>query len=258
MSQSLPTSPPIACLLVIGNEILSGKVQDENTPHLARELFGMGWELREVAVVGDVKEDIISNLKRLLSRCDHLFTSGGVGPTHDDITLQAISEAVDRKLVVSPLLERIVKKYYRTDLLTPAQQRLAMVPEGSTLHHGPDSLYPQVVVERVYPLPGIPSLFKKKFEELKSLWPEVEGRARHCFKMVAMETDLAALLGALAEDFPQVSLGSYPTEVDGVWHLELVLESRQKEALQTAAQALRKVLQGRQLSWNESRDGLAI
>lgn len=244
--------PPVASLLVIGNEILSGKVTDQNIAYLASELFEMGWEFREVAIVGDVYEDIIDSLKRLKERSEHIFTSGGVGPTHDDITLQAVASATERELVPSPMLEKILKKHYRTEVLSPAQQRLASIPAGCTLHYGPGSLYPQIVVDGIYPLPGIPDLFRKKFQELKSLWPEVEAPGRHCFKLVAAETDLAAVLGALAEEHPEVSLGSYPTEVDGTWELELVLESRSSGALESAVGGLKKVLRGRELSFTET------
>ena len=247
----MQTKPPTAALLVIGNEILSGKVQDVNTHYLASELFGLGWELQEVAVVGDVQQQIVDTLKRLHSQYDHIFTSGGVGPTHDDITLESIGLALDRKVVVSPMLEKFLKLHYKTDLLAPAQQRLAWICEGSTLHYGPESLYPQVVVDRVYPLPGIPELFRKKFEELKTLWPAVARPGRRCFQFIAVETDMAAALGAVAEEHPDVSLGSYPTDKDGVWHLELVLESRDSDALDAASQALRQVLKGREMSWKE-------
>lgn len=243
--------PPTAALLVIGNEILSGKVADLNIHFLAGELFDLGWELKEVSVVGDVQDHIVETLRRFHASYDHVFTSGGVGPTHDDITLESVALALERKIVNSPMLEKILKKHYKTDHLTPAQQRLAWICEGSTLHYGPDSLYPQLVVDRVYPLPGIPELFRKKFLELKTLWPAVDRPGRRCFEFIAVETELAAALGAIAEEYPAVSLGSYPKELAEVWHLELVLESRDHEALDAASDALRKVLKSRELSWKE-------
>jgi molybdenum cofactor synthesis domain-containing protein len=248
---STEMKPPTAALLVIGNEILSGKVRDENIHFLAEELFGLGWQLKEIAVVGDVQSEIVRTLKRLHSDYDHIFTSGGVGPTHDDITLESIALGLGRKLVLSPMLERFLKKHYKTDMLTPTQQRLAMICEGSTLHYGPDSLYPQIVVDRVYPLPGIPEFFRKKFHELKTLWPAVPRPGRRCFQFVAQETDMAAALGAIAEEHPEVSLGSYPSELEGVWHLELVLESRDSDALDAASRSLRSVLKGREKNWKE-------
>lgn len=250
-SADLQPAPPKAALLVIGNEILSGKVRDENISYLAAQLFQMGWEFREVSIVGDLQTDIVSSLSRLLEKSDYVFTSGGVGPTHDDITLESIAKALGKRLVLSPVLERLLKKFYDSEILTPAQQRLALVVEGSTLHYGEDSVYPQMVIERVYPLPGIPDLFRKKFQELKSLWPVLPSPSRHCFKMVAMETELASSLTALAEEHIQVSLGSYPTERDGTWHLELVLESRCQDSLEMACRALRGVLQNRDISYRE-------
>lgn len=250
-SQGSQVAPPTAGLLVIGNEILSGKVRDENIGFLAEELFSMGWKFREVSIVGDIQTDIVERLSRLLESNDYVFTSGGVGPTHDDITLDSIAKALKKRLVLSPILERLLRKFYGVEILTPAQQRLAMVVEGSTLHYGEDSLYPQMVIDRVYPLPGIPDLFRKKFQELKSLWPTHSAPLRHCFKMIAMETELAAGLNALAEDHQEVTIGSYPVEKDGVWHLELVLESRSREALEAACSPLRKVLENRQVTWQE-------
>ncbi len=231
-----------AALVVIGNEILSGKVQETNAGYLARELFAMGWELKEIAVVPDDNETVVSTLQRLSAQVDHLFTSGGVGPTHDDITLAAVAQATDRKLVVSPVLERLLKRFYKVEFLTPSQQRLAIIPEGSTLHYGEASKYPQMVVDNIYPLPGIPELFRKKFEELKELWPPSEACGRRCLKLEALETDVAESVAAIAAQFPSVSLGSYPSQRDGVWHLELVLESRDLEALEEACQALGEAL----------------
>ena len=124
---------PTAALLVIGNEILSGKVSDQNIHFLAQELFELGWQLKEVAIVGDVSEEIVRTLQRLHGDYDHIFTSGGVGPTHDDITLDSVARALGRKLVLSPLLERFLKKHYKSDVLSPAQQRLAMICEARVM-----------------------------------------------------------------------------------------------------------------------------
>lgn len=245
------TPPPTAALLVIGNEILSGKVRDENTHFLATRLFALGWDLKEVAVVGDVESEIVKALQRFHRLYDHVFTSGGVGPTHDDITVTSVARALGRTMVFSPVLERVVKSYFKTDILSPSQHRLTMIPEGSTMHYGADSIYPQMVVDRIYPLPGIPALFRKKFEELTSLWPPAPPRGRRCFNLVALETDLATLLGELADEHPEVNIGSYPTEVNSVWHLELVLESRSLSELDSASDKLGRLLTTLDYSWDE-------
>ncbi len=236
MSESMASSPapPTAALVVIGNEILSGKVRDDNIQFLAQELFAMGWILKEIVVIPDEHATVVQVLRRLKETYNHVFTSGGVGPTHDDITLGAVAEATEKALVVSPMLEHLLKKFYDVDLLTPSQQRLAMVPEGAVLHYAASSSYPQMLVDNVYPLPGIPDLFRKKFAELQELWPASEPRQRRCLNLVAMETDLAELLAKVAGTHPDVSLGSYPTEKDGVWHLELVLEAADVAPLERA------------------------
>lgn len=227
-----------AALVVIGNEILSGKVEEANARFLAQELFTLGWHLKEIVVLPDEPDVVIAALRRLAATYDHVFTSGGVGPTHDDITLAAVSEAMGKPLVVSPVLEILLRKFYGVELLTPSQQRLAMVPEGAVLHYGQASSYPQVMVDNVYPMPGIPELFRKKFHELKELWPAEEPRARRCLHLIAMETDLAELLSKVAADHPEVQLGSYPSLKDDTWHLELVLESSDTEQLERALEVL--------------------
>jgi molybdenum cofactor synthesis domain-containing protein len=234
--------PVTAALVIIGNEILSGKVEEANGRFLAQELFAMGWHLREIAVVPDQHSAVVQTIRRLAGSFDHVFTSGGVGPTHDDITLAAVAEAMARPLVVSPVLELLLRKFYGVELLTPSQQRLAMVPEGAVLHYGESSQYPQMMVDNVYPLPGIPELFRRKFQELKELWPAEAPRHRRCLNLVAMETDLAELLSRVADGHPAVQLGSYPTCREGVWHLELVLESSDGEQLERALSVLVEAL----------------
>lgn len=235
-------SIPTAALVVIGNEILSGKVVESNSGYLARELFNLGWELSEIAVLPDQNEVVVRTLKRLSSEVDHVFTSGGVGPTHDDITLGAVAEATGRELVVSPELEGLLKKFYAVESLTTAQQRLAMIPEGAKLHYGESSKYPQMMIDNIYPLPGIPDLFRKKFSELKELWPPAQACGRRCLELEALETDVADSVSEIAERFPRVSLGSYPSMRGKVWHLELVLESRDTEELDRAFEALGEIL----------------
>ncbi len=234
--------PITAALAIIGNEILSGKVEESNGRFLAQELFALGWHLREVAVVPDEHQVVVDTVRRLSQTYDHVFTSGGIGPTHDDITLAAVAKAMDRELVVSSVLERLLQRFYGVELLTPSQQRLAFVPEGAVLHYGSASQYPQMMVGNVYPLPGIPELFRKKFAELKELWPPAPPRERRSLHLVAMETDLADLLSAVAQEYPEVQLGSYPTYKDAEWHLELVLESSDRPQLEKALEILSKAL----------------
>jgi molybdenum cofactor synthesis domain-containing protein len=237
-----PGKPITVALVIIGNEILSGKVEEANGRFLAQELFEMGWHLREIAVVPDDHDRVVETVRRLASTYDHVFTSGGVGPTHDDITLAAVAQALNKPLVLSPVLELLLKRFYGVELLTPSQQRMALVPEGATLHYGQASQYPQMMVDNVYPLPGIPDLFRKKFHELKELWPPAAPRTRRCLELVAMETDVAELLTRVANDHPEVQLGSYPSLREGQWHLELVLESANTEQLEQALAILADAL----------------
>lgn len=237
-----PTKPITAGLIVIGNEILSGKVEEANSRFLAQKLFDMGWFLTEVVIIPDEIEVVVQAIRRLSSQVDHLFTSGGIGPTHDDITLEALAKALDRPLVSSPVLKLLLKKFAEVDFLTPGQERLALVPEGATLHYAPGSSYPQMTIDHIYPLPGIPELFRTKFLELQTLWPVAKPRLRRCFKLIAQETDIADRLGAIAQAHPLVQVGSYPSLIDKAWHIELVLESTEVDAMEKACQDLARVI----------------
>lgn len=234
--------PITAGLVLIGNELLSGKIEDLNGRFLALELFDMGWLLEEVTIIPDREEIIVETLQRLSGRLDHLFTSGGIGPTHDDVTIAALAKAKGKALVNSPILELMLKKLYHIELLTPAQRRLSLIPEGAVLHYGQSSQYPQIVVDNIYPLPGIPELFRQKFLELKDLWPSLQPRQRRCLNLIAEETEVAELLAETALAYPQVQLGSYPNLKNKVWHLELVLESSDVSDLEKATQKLTQAL----------------
>ena len=218
--------PATACLIIIGNEILTGRVVDENTPFLTRRLTELGVEVREVRILPDELEVISQAVSRASAEHTYVLTSGGIGPTHDDLTIDAVAHAFGRQVVTSPGLEKLLKVYYKVDELTLAQNRLASIPEGAELIYPEGANYPQVVIANVYIFPGIPDLLRKKFELISYLFegpPSFEAR----LMFVAHETDIAGLLQDVAKDNPGVRIGSYPKYLEGVWKVELVLESRQ-------------------------------
>ncbi len=212
-----PPPPPRAALLLIGNELLSGKIRDENGWHLARFLRRRGIALCEVAVVPDDDERIAAALTRLRGQADLLFTSGGVGPTHDDRTLPAIAKATGRPLARNDEMAAMLRAHYG-ERLTPEALAMADVPAGTVPRALPG--WPVLRLDlgppapaRLYILPGVPELFRAKLERLAELpgeLPEGPGWCLHTLDLTAEESRLAGPLAELAARFPEVEIGSYP------------------------------------------------
>ncbi len=227
---------PTAAALIIGNEILTGKVEEANLTLLARELFGLGIELRRVVVCPDDVEDIASDIRRLREQFDYLITSGGIGPTHDDVTLDAVARAFDRPLVRSPELVTKIRSMVG-DRCNEGHLRMADVPERAELVSTPDVPWPSVVMENVYVLPGIPRIFSMKMSMLRDRL--LAGRRFHSRAVYAMcrETDIAEMLDAVVAVHDEVEIGSYPV-MEGDYRVKLTVDSRSRCAADRALAAL--------------------
>ncbi len=219
---------PTAAILLIGNELLSGKIRDQNGHFLATVLRRRGIRLIEMVTVPDTLEDIGDTLLRLLARTPLVFTSGGVGPTHDDVTLEAIARATGRSLVRDPTMEGILRRHFG-DTITPEALTMADLPAGTLLRAeggwpvlrldlgGAESAVepPQGVCEnaRIYILPGIPELCQAKIEALERIpgeLPDAGGWALEVLHTHLDESDLADALNGVVADFGAVEIGSYP------------------------------------------------
>jgi molybdenum cofactor synthesis domain-containing protein len=229
-----------AAALVIGNEILTGTVQETNVALLARELFGLGVELRRVVFCRDVVDEIARDLDELRHRHDWVITSGGVGPTHDDVTIEAVARAFDRPVVRHRDLEARIRQIVGTET-NESHLRMADVPEGADLIHGPDRRWPTVVIENVFVLPGLPKIFELKLPALRE---RIHGGPPFLSRAVytrCRETDLVALLTRLAGEHHEVSIGSYPV-LDEAYSVRLTFDSRSADAIERAVRELLAVL----------------
>jgi molybdopterin-biosynthesis enzyme MoeA-like protein len=251
---------PTACALLIGDELLTGKVRDENGHHLANVLRRRGIRLLEIVTVGDELSEIGAALHRLLGRAPLLFTSGGVGPTHDDRTLEAIALATGRPLERNATMEALVRQHWGARV-TDAALRMADLPRGTVLRA--ESGWPVFRLEldrheaddaapgRIYVLPGVPGLFRSKLDHLEAIdgeLPSAPGWHVEVLYTVLEESRLAAHLDAVLDAHPGVVIGSYPRWVrrdDGRvdMHVRVTLEGesaarpavvRAREALQVA------------------------
>lgn len=229
-------------LVVVGNEILSGKVQDSNAYFAARELRKIGVALNRIAVIPDELPIIAEEVAYCSQRFDIVVTSGGVGPTHDDLTIEGVALAFGRKLVINPELEKLIREHFR-DRSLQAGLKMAEVPEGSILNEGGDIRFPTVQIENVYILPGIPQLFESKLIALKSRFATDPYFMRAIYTS-ATEGVIAEHLNACLEQFPELMLGSYPRIGNNEYRVKLTLESKDEAYLELAFKHLMALLPG--------------
>jgi molybdenum cofactor synthesis domain-containing protein len=225
-----------AGILVIGNEILSGKTADENSVFLVRELRELGVDVRKISVIADDVETIASEVRSLSKSYDYVFTTGGVGPTHDDLTMDGIAAAFGRKIHRSPELEAAIRGYYVPELVEP-NLRMADVPEGVRLIGGPGLWFPVVVVENVFIFPGVPEIFQRKFRKIREMFRESPYHLREVY-LRADEGQIAAILHDVLARFPDLMLGSYPYFDDRAYSVKLTLESKDSLYLEAAHEML--------------------
>ena len=204
-------SNPTACLLVIGNEVLSGRTQDLNINFLAKGLGAIGMPLREVRIIPDVAETIIAAVNEARTRFDHVFTTGGIGPTHDDITSECVAAAFGVPWEPHPEAFARMEKHYRPGEFNAARQRMATMPRGATLIDNSVSIAPGFTIGNVHVMAGVPRIMQAMWSTLGPSLPggtPVDSRAVHVFGLP--EGAIAAALGAIQGRYPGVDLGSYP------------------------------------------------
>ncbi len=230
-------SPPrTAAALVIGNEILSGKIQEGNALYLARELRALGVELRRIVVVPDEIDTIVEALDALRTTHDVVFTSGGVGPTHDDLTIEAVAKTFGRRVVREPSIAELIAQHYG-DRCTDGHLRMADVPEGAELVTTDRIRWPTVAVENVYVLPGIPEIFRLKFEVVKERFRSEPFQLREIWTTLD-EGDLKPLLDSVVAAHPAVQIGSYPRIADPEYRVKLTFDGKDARAVGRAADAM--------------------
>lgn len=216
---------PTAAMVVIGDEILSGRTRDSNMHHLAQALARAGIDLREVRIVGDDRAAIVEAVRALARRHDHVFTSGGIGPTHDDITADCIAEAFGARIDVREDARAILAAHYARSgtELNAARLRMARIPEGATLIDNPVSAAPGFTLGNVHVLAGVPAVFEAM---VASLLPRLTGGApllSQSWRIARGEGDVAGPLGELAAAYPDLSIGSYPFNSNGVQGTTVVI-----------------------------------
>jgi molybdenum cofactor synthesis domain-containing protein len=227
---------PSAALLVIGNEILSGKVVDTNSPFLAVELRALGVDLERILTIPDEVELIAAEVSQMSAEHDYVFTSGGIGPTHDDLTMEAIALAFDRKLEVNQSMIGRMERAQGSPA-NESQRKMALIPVDAQVIDAGDLWFPVVIVENVHIFPGIPKLLQKKFHSIRDRFRGVPFQLRRIYVKL-FESDIAEHLNALLVEFPELMLGSYPKIGEPEYRVLLTLESRDGDYLRLAEESL--------------------
>ncbi len=225
-----------AGILVIGNEILSGKVVDVNSPYLCERLRGLGVDVERIVTIPDEVETISYEVKAMSERYTYVFTSGGIGPTHDDLTIEGVAAAFGRTIEIDNKLEGMLRSALGNDL-NESQLKMAKIPAGATLIDSGDKWFPLVVVDNVYIFPGIPEGLRRKFESASDRFSGVPYLLKRVY-VKSSESDIVGILNALLKAFPDLLLGSYPKLREASYQVLLTLESRDKDYVQRALDRL--------------------
>jgi molybdenum cofactor synthesis domain-containing protein len=244
MSEHPVVTAPIvtAAVLIIGNEILSGRTQDVNLAFLAKSLNEIGVRLREARVVADVEAEIVAAVNELRARWTYVFTTGGIGPTHDDITAECIAKAFGVPLIRHPEAEARLRAHYDPDKLNEARLRMANTPEGATLIDNPVSIAPGFRIGNVFVMAGVPAIMQAMFDGLKGgLRGGAPVRSVTVPAYIA-EGTIAKDLGALQARFPELDIGSYPFFRAGKFGTSLVLRGTDAGKLALAEAELRALI----------------
>ena len=236
---------PTAAMLVIGDEILSGRTRDANMYHLAGELAKRGIDLKEVRVVSDDHEAIVSAVRALSAAYDNVFTSGGIGPTHDDITADAIAAAFDAHIDVRADARALLEAHYqRTGAeLNAARLRMARIPDGATLIDNPVSTAPGFTLGNVHVMAGVPAVFVAMVESILPLLTGGAPLISETLRVDRGEGEIADVLTALANAYDDLSIGCYPFQKDGRFGANVVIRGADGPRVAEAMAGLRSGLE---------------
>lgn len=232
-----------AALIIIGDEILSGRTQDKNIAFLAERLTAIGVRLHQVRIVADEEGEIIAAVNTLRPNYDYIFTTGGIGPTHDDITAAAIAKAFGRKMQRHAGAMRELKKHYATEDFTDTRKKMADMPRDVELIYNPVSAAPGFIIENVYVMAGVPEIMQGMFDGIIDTLKGGEPLKSKTISCNIREGDMAPHLTQINNTYDRVNIGSYPFFHDGNVGVSVVLRSSDEIQLQRAVKDVRDAIE---------------
>jgi FAD synthetase len=227
-----------AGIIIIGDEILSGKIQDHNSHFMVKELRLHGIDVRRISVVPDDVQEIANEVKKFSVRFDYVFTSGGIGPTHDDVTIEGIAKAFNVELTFHKSIKQLLHKRYGKNL-TSEQLKMAEVPEGAKLMTDDAIKFPLIIFKNIYILPGIPEYLEKKFFVIEKFFHEQPLLLKKVY-IKEYEPEIAPHLNEIVKSHKNVKIGSYPVVGNKDYYVMVTLESLEEKNLNSAIEDLVK------------------
>ena len=224
-----------ASLIIIGNEILSGRTQDKNLSYLATWLNEIGIQLSEVRVIRDEEDEIVDTVNLLRKKYDYVFTTGGIGPTHDDITSESIAKAFNVELETNPEALKILQSYYKEGELNEARLKMTLLPKGAELVENPVTKAPGFKMENVFVMAGIPSIMQGMLEGAKAFLKIGNKMTSKSIDVFMPESYVAEELSKMQDNYPEVEIGSYPFNKEGQFGTSLVMRSANLDTLERCA-----------------------
>jgi molybdenum cofactor synthesis domain-containing protein len=224
-----------AALIIIGNEILSGRTKDKNLAYLAEWLNEIGIQLYEVRVIRDDEKEIIDCVNLLRKKYDYVFTTGGIGPTHDDITTESIAKAFNVELETNPEALKILQSYYKEGELNEARLKMTLLPKGAELVENPVTKAPGFKMENVFVMAGIPSIMQGMLEGAKAFLKTGNKMTSKSIDVFMPESYVAEELSKMQDNYPEVEIGSYPFNKEGQFGTSLVMRSANLDTLERCA-----------------------
>ncbi|XP_057667461.1 FAD synthase-like [Diorhabda carinulata] len=224
-----------AGILVIGDEILKGQTEDTNSRYLTKEIYKMGVKVKKISVIGDVVSEVSEEVKFFSKSFDKVITTGGIGPTHDDITFEAVAKAFNEPLVLDPTLHKLCMKFYNTTNANIPGMKMAFIPQSAKLNFKSNIssqplIYPNISIHNVYMFPGIPELLIKTFRSVKDgIFRNNEHYFTKCLYLNTSESDIVQILDTVVRQHPEVQFGSYPKLSNKQYQVKLTIESSSEQ-----------------------------
>tara|TARA_B100000886_G_scaffold74372_1_gene48004 strand:- start:97 stop:846 length:750 start_codon:yes stop_codon:yes gene_type:complete len=236
-----------AAIIIIGNEILSGRTQDTNTSALATWLNSLGVKVSEVRVIPDEQEKIIDTVNVLRKKYDYIFTTGGIGPTHDDITAQSVAEAFNLKYEIHKEGFKILESYYKPGEFNEGRQKMIWMPKNANLILNPTSGAPGFSVENVFCLPGVPSILKSMLGGLKNKIIGGEPIISHTISLRTVESEIANSISKVQNQNDDVEIGSYPFFHAGKLGVSIVLRSESQSKIDICNSQILEIVKNKKI-----------
>jgi molybdenum cofactor synthesis domain-containing protein len=225
-------------IIIIGNEILSGKTIDSNSNFLCKTLSKKGIIVREISVIPDNQKDIINKVNNFRKKYDYVFTTGGIGPTHDDITSESVAKAFKLKLELNFEANKILKKHYSDEPYTKARQKMAYLPKTAKLIHNPVSIAPGFFVENVFVLPGVPRILEIMTLELLKKIDSGDKILQRTLTTTLSEGIIGDFIGKIQKKNPKLEIGSYPYFKKNAFGVSIVIRGYDKKNIEEVSKKI--------------------